>query len=80
IESALITVAGVLLAAQYVTTGLYLRRIGQPAPKNGTIGQPRVALLRPICGKDTFDSETLAIASISCGCSGFGFEVFLNRC
>ena len=57
---ALLAAAGALLAAQYVTTVLYLRRIGQPEPKNGSIGQPRVSLIRPICGVDAFDSETLA--------------------
>ena len=57
---ALFIAAGMLLAAQYLTTGLYLRRIGRPAPKNGCIGQPRVSLIRPVCGVDAFDSETLA--------------------
>jgi len=60
IGSDLFAVAGTLLAAQYVTTGLYLRRLGKPAPKIGILGQPRVSLLRPVCGRDDFDHETLA--------------------
>ena len=60
IGSALFAAAGALLTAQYITTGLYLRRIGQPATKNGILGQPRVSLLRPVCGRDAFDYETLA--------------------
>lgn len=51
--------AGVLLGAHYLTTGLYLRRIGQAAPQTGSIGQPRVSLIRPVCGLDHFDRETL---------------------
>ncbi len=60
IGSDLFAVAGTLLAAQYVTTGLYLRRLGKQAQKIGILGQPRVSLLRPVCGRDDFDNETLA--------------------
>lgn len=38
---------------------LYLHRLGRPAPKCGQIGQPFVTLLRPVCGLDPFDAETL---------------------
>lgn len=57
---ALIVLAAALLAAHLLTVGLYLVRLRRhPAPK-GAIGLPRVSLLRPVCGREAFDRETLA--------------------
>jgi len=48
-----------LLLAQYVTTAMYLRRLQRPALGEGVIGKPRISLIRPVCGLDPFDEETL---------------------
>ena len=57
-------VAAGLLVLHLVAVGLYLRRLGRGAPQGcaahgGVIGQPFVTLLRPVCGLDPFDTETL---------------------
>ena len=56
---ALMIVAVLLLAGHLMTTGLYLHRVLRSAKRSGTIGQPRISLLRPVCGSDPFDEETL---------------------
>lgn len=50
----------VFLTVQLGTVGLYLRRVRPQRPQRGTIGLPRLTLLRPVCGRDAFDEETLA--------------------
>lgn len=59
----LLLLAGGLLAAHLVTIALFLARIGaprkSPAGTPAGIGQPPVTLLRPVCGLDPFDAETL---------------------
>ena len=59
IGTALLIAATILLAAHLATTGLYLARLGRKGPRRGVIGQPRISLLRPVCGLDAFDDETL---------------------
>jgi ceramide glucosyltransferase len=56
---ALVILALVLLAVHLTTVGLYLWRMARPAPQQGSIGLPPVTLLRPVCGRDPFDEETL---------------------
>ncbi|WP_246831428.1 ceramide glucosyltransferase [Pseudotabrizicola formosa] len=56
---ALTTVAAVLLLAHLGAVGLYLHRLRRRAPAAGVIGTPFVTLLRPVCGVDAFDAETL---------------------
>ena len=51
--------AAVLLGANLMTVALYLRRLGRQDPLPGGIGRPAVTLLRPVCGLDPFDAETL---------------------
>ncbi|MFN4100993.1 MAG: ceramide glucosyltransferase [Pararhodobacter sp.] len=53
-------VAASLLGLHLATVALYLRRIARPGPAPRGIGQPPVTLLRPVCGVDPFDAETLA--------------------
>lgn len=49
-----------LMVAHLVALGLYWRRLARPRlPGEGVIGQPFVTLLRPVCGVDPFDTETL---------------------
>ena len=58
--AALVLVALVVLAAQLGSVALVLaRRRRRPAP-DPAVGLPFVALLRPVCGLDPFDAETLA--------------------
>lgn len=54
----ILAVALCFLAAHLVTVGLYLRRLVS-RPRPGILGTPRVTLLRPVCGVDQFDAETL---------------------
>lgn len=56
---ALILAAVALLTAHLVTVALYLRRLTRPAPAVGSVGEPHITLLRPVCGVDPFDAETL---------------------
>ena len=51
--------AAALLAAHLVTVALYLRRLDRPRPGPAAAGLPGVTLLRPVCGLDPFDAETL---------------------
>ncbi|MDR7124607.1 ceramide glucosyltransferase [Pseudotabrizicola sp. 4114] len=51
--------AAILMLAHLVAVWLYLRRLDRPQPTGGVIGQPFVTLLRPVCGLDPFDEETL---------------------
>ena len=51
--------AVVLLGAHLLSVALYLRRLRPRAPLPGVIGRPKVSLLRPVCGLDPFDAETL---------------------
>lgn len=55
----LISFATLLLIAHLAVAGLYLIRLRRPAAPVGVIGTPRVTLLRPVCGLDPFDEETL---------------------
>lgn len=48
-----------LLTAHLVTIGLYFRRQLHPPVGSDFIGQPPVTLLRPVCGREAFDRETL---------------------
>ncbi|SCM71278.1 Ceramide glucosyltransferase [uncultured Pleomorphomonas sp.] len=56
---AVIVLAAALLAAHLLTVGLYLVRLRRRPPLEGAIGRPRVTLLRPVCGREAFDRETL---------------------
>lgn len=62
---AIIALAAALLAAHLLTVGLYLvrlRRNREPRraqPPRAFIGTPRLTLLRPVCGREAFDRETL---------------------
>lgn len=49
-----------LLLLHLASVGLVLRRLARPAVKAGPLGLPKVTLLRPVCGSDPFDAETLA--------------------
>ena len=53
------TAATLLMIGHLVAVCLYLRRLDRPNPTGGIIGQPFVTLLRPVCGLDPFDEETL---------------------
>ena len=52
-------IALIFLAVHLATIGLYLRRLRPAGHKTGILGLPRVSLLRPVCGRDAFDDETL---------------------
>jgi ceramide glucosyltransferase len=52
-------VALALLVTHLVTVGLYLWRSRATQVLHGVIGQPKITLLRPVCGLDAFDAETL---------------------
>ena len=51
--------AAAFLTVHLVCVALYLHRMRTPKPEAGVIGQPFVTLLRPVCGVDEFDAETL---------------------
>lgn len=55
----LLSAAGALIAAHLATVVLYLHRLRRPTRGGGSIGRPPVTLLRPVCGLDPFDRETL---------------------
>ena len=55
----ILAVALMFLAAHLVTIGLFLRRLVPGQAQPATLGLPRVTLLRPVCGVDQFDAETL---------------------
>jgi len=52
-------IAALLLGAHLATVALYLRRLRAPDVQQGPLGLPAVTLLRPVCGLDPFDAETL---------------------
>lgn len=52
------TIATLFLLAHLVTVALFLHRLRRPR-QQGLFGQPFVTLLRPVCGLDPFDEETL---------------------
>ena len=52
-------IALIFLAVHLATIGLYLRRLRPAGHQTGILGLPRVSLLRPVCGRDAFDDETL---------------------
>ncbi len=56
--------AAVVLVVQLVTVGMFLMRLRPGRALPGTIGQPRVTLMRPVCGRDAFDEETLVSSFI----------------
>jgi ceramide glucosyltransferase len=56
--SILLLLALSVLATQLVTVALFLRRLNPGRLQPGTLGLPRVTLLRPVCGHDAFDEET----------------------
>lgn len=49
--------AALFLLAHLVTVGLCLAQFHRPLPRR--IGTPPITLLRPVCGSDPFDAETL---------------------
>ena len=59
ISLTLAATATALMMAHLVAIWLYLRRLDRPNPTGGILGQPFVTLLRPVCGLDPFDEETL---------------------
>lgn len=56
--NAVALVALVLLAVHLATVALFLIRL-RWRQRPGALGQPFVTLLRPVCGLDAFDAETL---------------------
>ncbi|MBS1182006.1 MAG: ceramide glucosyltransferase [Proteobacteria bacterium] len=56
---AVMVLAAALLAAHLLTIALYIVRLRRRPPQTGTIGRPRLTLLRPVCGREAFDHETL---------------------
>lgn len=59
IGTGLLALAAAFLALHLGVVALYLARLRRRAPDQGLIGQPFVTLLRPVCGVDAFDAETL---------------------
>jgi ceramide glucosyltransferase len=55
----LLALAACFLFAQFVTTAMCLARLQSGNQRPNYIGHPRLTLLRPICGRDAFDEETL---------------------
>ncbi len=55
---ALLIACGFLIA-HLASVGIVLWRLHKTPAPEGFIGLPRVTLLRPVCGLDTFDAETL---------------------
>lgn len=52
--------AAALMIAHLLAVGLFLVRLARPpVARDGMIGQPFVTLLRPVCGLDPFEEETL---------------------
>ena len=56
----LMAIVGAMMLAHYAMTLLFLRRLRHDNLSRGVIGHPRITLLRPVCGLDNFDRETLA--------------------
>jgi ceramide glucosyltransferase len=57
---ALAIVAAALLALHLLCLWIFAYRLRNKPQASGVIGQPFVTLLRPVCGVDAFDRETLA--------------------
>lgn len=55
-----LTLALILFTAHLGSVALYLRRLASSKSQPCAIGLPFVTLLRPVCGRDSFDVETLA--------------------
>lgn len=55
----LFVAAGTLMLAHMLAIGLYLRRLKSREPVRGILGTPSLTLIRPVCGVDAFDEETL---------------------
>lgn len=55
----LVSLAGCFLVVHLVTMALFLVRLLWPHKPPAGIGRPPVTLLRPVCGLDPFDAETL---------------------
>lgn len=51
--------AALLLALHLGSVALFLGRLRWRQPRPGSLGRPRVTLLRPVCGLDAFDEQTL---------------------
>lgn len=56
--TALLALAGALVALHWITVGLALWHMRRRPPVPAAI--PPITLLRPVCGRDPFDAETLA--------------------
>lgn len=52
--------AGGFLAAQFASSALFAARLRRASLPRGVIGKPKIDLIRPVCGLDPFDRETLA--------------------
>lgn len=59
IATVLAAAAALLFLVHLVCVAIYLRRLRPTVTPSGVIGQPFVTLLRPVCGLDAFDEETL---------------------
>jgi len=49
-----------VLVLHWASVAVVWRRIARARTGEGLLGRPRVTLIRPVCGLDTFDAETLA--------------------
>jgi ceramide glucosyltransferase len=56
----LVALAAAYLVFHLLSVALFLRRLGQGQPERSLLGRPRLTLLRPVCGRDAHDAETLA--------------------
>jgi ceramide glucosyltransferase len=59
-SAALALLAASFLVFHLLSVALFLRRPRRTAPRPGFLGRPPVTLLRPVCGRDAHDEETLA--------------------
>lgn len=57
--AALFGLSAFLLCLHLLSIALFLRRPGSTPRAGGLFGRPPVTLLRPACGRDAFDEETL---------------------
>lgn len=51
--------AAILLAVHLMSILLFLRRLSPVVPAPALFGRPKITLIRPACGRDAFDEETL---------------------
>lgn len=61
-SAALALLAAGFLLFHLLSVVLFLRRPGKARPQPGFLARPPVTLLRPVCGHDAHDEETLASA------------------